>query len=164
VLRPACLAAVVAAGLVLAACGGPAKLDSDQEQTLTTARERLDGAIDTEEAIRTSPEEARRRARTVRRRLGGPALGELEDAAPALVYAGDVRDFLRYARSDPARALHAPAEREILVITSTLRGKAPDTKIGDQPAAAFLGDAARDTRSIWPDLSRRLEKARDALN
>jgi hypothetical protein len=158
------LAAGAAAALLIAACGGPSRLDSDQKKTLAGARERLDEAIDTEEAMRTSPDEAQRRVRAVRRRLGGSGLGEVEDAAPALVDGGDVRDFLRYGRRDPARALHPSAEHQVLVIASTLHDKAPDTKIGDQPAAAFLGDAARDTRSIWPDLSRRLQKARDDLN
>jgi hypothetical protein len=160
----ALLAAAAAAALLIGACGGPARLDADQKNTLAGARERLDEAIDTEEAMRSSPEEARRRVRAVRGRLGGPGLGEVEDAAPALVDGGDVRDFLRYGRRDPARALHSPAERQVLVIASTLNDKAPDTKIGDQPAAAFLGDAAKDTRPIWPDLSRRLQKARDDLN
>jgi outer membrane murein-binding lipoprotein Lpp len=158
------LAAVAAAALLIAGCGAPAKLDADQKKTLAGARERLDEAIDTEEAMRSSRAEARHRVRAVRRRLGGPGLGEVEDAAPALVDGGDVRDFLRYGRRDPARALHPPAARQVLAIASTLHDKAPDTKIGDQSAAAFLGDAAKDTRSIWPDLSRRLQKARDDLN
>jgi outer membrane murein-binding lipoprotein Lpp len=164
VRRRGLLAAAAAAGFLLAACGGPAKLDSDQKKTLTAARERLDEAIDTEEAIRTAPAEARRRVRAVHRRLGGPALSVLEDAAPALVDEAGVRDFVRYARRDPARALHGPAERQVLVMTSTLRGKSPDTKIGGQTAAAYLGEAARDTRPIWPDLAHSLVRTREALD
>jgi hypothetical protein len=163
-VRALALAAGAAAALFIGACGGPDKLNADQKKTLAGARERLDEAIDTEEAMRSSGDEARRRVRAVGRRLGGSALSQVEDAAPALVDGGDVRDFLHYGRRDPARALRPPAERQVLVIASTLSDKAPDTKIGAQSAAAFLGDAARDTRSIWPDLSRRLQKARDDLN
>jgi outer membrane murein-binding lipoprotein Lpp len=157
VRRGLLLAAAGAA--LLTGCGSPAKIDRHEADTLRAARERLDEAIDTEEAIRTDPAEARSRVRAVRRRIG-----ELENAAPPVIDEAAASDFIRYGRTNPARALHLPAEEQVEVMAVALGGKDHDAALpGGQKANAFLKDAARDVRRIWPDLARRLDQARDDL-
>ncbi len=115
--------------------------------------------------------------------FGLAALGRLRDVAPSLVEEldGSVRSlnrketmaFLAYAESDPARALFPAAEEEVANIERVTGAKdvGTDTKIPRVPPAAsgrqtvsqYLREAERDTRRLWPQLSRRLAKARDGL-
>ena len=117
--------------------------------------------------------------------FGLAALGRLREIAPSLVVEepnGSVRSldqaetkaFLAYAVSDPAKALYPAAKREVDNITKVL-GDADnvgaDTKLAAVPGAAkdqtvdqYLREAARDTRALWPALSKRLADARDDLS
>ena len=158
----------------MAACGEPAKLDREEARALAAARERLDEALDTEEVIRTSRAEARRLVRQARRsRNNAPRLAE---AVPSLVTRGrghgDVVDrkgldaFLRYAETDPSRALHRPAAVQVEAMTSTLDDKDEETEIPGRrglTAERFLSEAERDVKPIWPDLARKLREAGDDL-
>lgn len=106
------------------------------------------------------------------------ALHSIEEVVPSLVVGRSdrggaagldedaVRDFFRYARSDPSRALHGPAADEVGTIVSTIRGADPGSKISTLrglTANAYLREAERDTRPIWPDLARRVARARARL-
>jgi hypothetical protein len=74
--------------------------------------------------------------------------------------------FMRHALAAPMLALRLPATKEVERMVSTLDGMDADTRIKTlegQRAAAYLQEAARDTRRIWPDLSRLLGRARDDL-
>jgi hypothetical protein len=73
--------------------------------------------------------------------------------------------FLANATTDPPRALRRPAAREVERMASTLEGKERQTKIEllDQSASAYLAEATRDVKPIWPDLARRLQRVRDRL-
>ena len=57
-MRSAALVALLAVALALTACGDAEELSKEDAQTLTTSREDLDDALDTEETLRTSKEEA----------------------------------------------------------------------------------------------------------
>jgi hypothetical protein len=181
----------VAAALALSGCGAPEELSEEDGRSLLTARERLDDAIDTEEVLRTSRAEARRLTRRVRTLIsdgsfessrldefGIARLGLLRDAVPSLVVVnarGTARAldrpataaFLRHAESDAARAMLRPARDQVDVIVKTLEdGDAgEETRIppGDRTAAAYLREAERDVRPIWPPLAARLRGARDDL-
>ena len=173
---------------VLAGCGGePEKLSVKEGRTLATARERLDDAIDGEETLRTSRTEAGRLGRQVMRivsdgsfedkRLddfGLAKLGQLREVAPSLVIEdsqGSVRaldrpataDFLRYAERDAARALLRPARAQVSIIVHTLddAGAGKDTKIPvvGKTAQAYVREAERDVKRIWPSLGMRLAGA-----
>jgi hypothetical protein len=77
-----------------------------------------------------------------------------------------IRDFSRYARSDPSRALYGSAKEEVGTIVSAIKGADPDSEISTlhgQTAAAYLRQAERNIRPIWPKLARRLAAARAAL-
>jgi hypothetical protein len=176
---------------VLAACGGPDRLSKEEGRSLAAARERLDDALDTEEALRTSRAEARRIRRAVQRivsdgsfeqtpldEFGIARLGELREIAPSLVIAdsrGDVRaldrrstaPFLRFAERDPARALLRPASRQVSVMQHLLEEadaeKESEIPVVDATAEAYLREAARDVRAIWPALARDLDQAADEL-
>jgi hypothetical protein len=160
-----------AATAMLAGCGGTAGLDPDDARSLAVARAELDDAIDTEEALRTDPEEARRLVRLVRRRLGGPP-ARVEQVVPALVDADGrlnrpaVRAFLTYATSDAPMAMLPPAEAAVDTATDALEDADEATKIPtleNRTAEAYLNEARRDTRPIWPDLADRLADARNEL-
>jgi outer membrane murein-binding lipoprotein Lpp len=160
-----------AAAALLAGCGGTAKLDSDDARRLATARAELDDAIDTEETLRTDPEEARRLVGLVRRRLGGPP-NRVEEVVPSLVDSDGrldgraVRSFLRYAEDDAPMAMLPPAEEAVETSTGALEDADADTKIPtleNRTAEAYLEEAERDTRPIWPDLADRLSDARGDL-
>ena len=162
---PAALAAALLAG-----CGGPAELNGDQARTLKSARERLDDAIDTEEICRTDRAECRRLVREVRRYANRPSL--LAKVVPSVVtptgnvYPPAFRSFVQDAVAAPQLALRLPATKEVERMVSTLEDKDADTKIDTlegQRAADYLEEAARDTRPIWPNLSRLLRQARDEL-
>lgn len=160
--------AVLAAAL-LAGCGGPAELSNEEGQTLQSARERLDDAIDTEETLRTDEVEARRIAREVRRRESQTV--RLENVVPSLVTPNGQVDrealdaFLANAATDAPAALHRPAAREVGRMVATLEDKDAETKIvvTGQTADAFLAEAERNVKDIWPDLARRLQQAREDL-
>lgn len=186
--------AVAAAALTvgaMAGCGAPAKLSTDDGRRLAGARERLDDAIDTEEALRTSKVEARRLRERVRRLVSGgdfederldefgiAKLGQLREVVPSLVIVdaeGDVRAldrpatevFLRFADRDAARALLGPASKQVSVMVQTLdetdAGSDTDIPVVRMTAEAYLREAARDVSGIWPSQARRLTDARDAL-
>ena len=162
----ALLAALLAAALV-AGCGGTPELSDADSRALASARERLDDAIDTAETVRTSRAEARRLLRQVRRFESSRA--QVEQNAPSLVAGSDrrtTRDFVRYALSDPPRALRRPAAEEVGSIVRLLEAAGKDSKIAaldDISAERFLREVAGDIRPIWPDLARRLERARRDL-
>jgi hypothetical protein len=165
------LIAVAAAALLAGCDGGTAELDPDDARRLAAARAELDDAIDTEEVLRTDPEEARRLLRVVRRRLDGPP-ARVEEVVPSLVDPDGrldrraVRAFLDYAESDAAMAMLPPAEEAVDTATDALEDADPETKIPtleDRTAEAYLEEAERDVRPIWPDLGDRLGEARDDL-
>jgi hypothetical protein len=155
VIRRLALCAVLAAAL-LCGCGDPEELDRRDAEVLAVAREQLDEALDRAEALRTSRQEARRLVRLVRRR-GGSAIG---------LDPRDAGEFVRYGLSDPARALHRPAEEAVDQIDSAVEDAGPETKVQtlrNQTVEAYLNEAERDVQPVWPDLGERLEEARDDL-
>ena len=191
----AALAAIALALPVATGCGAPEELSREDARELADARERLDDAIDTEETLRTSKAEARRLRAGVReivargafesRRLdefGLAALGEVGLLVPSLVITAadgtparlneDATDaFLRFAESDPRRALVASAGRQVTDIGRILEraDAGPDTSVAppdanrDQTASDLVSSAERDTRPVWPELARRLSQIRDDL-
>ncbi len=140
---------------ILAGCGAPEKLSEPDGTALLDAREVLDSTIDTEETLRTSPEEARRTRRRVQKivsrgafetepldEFGLAALGELREIVPGLAETDaqgvvesldrpGTRAFLRYATSDAERALLKPANDEVFAIEEVIRDAepGPDTDI-----------------------------------
>lgn len=185
------LTAAAVALTVLAGCGGPDSLSAEEGRSLAGARERLDDALDTEEALRTSRAEARRIRRAVQEivtdgsfeqspldEFGIARLGELREIAPSLVITdarGDVRaldrrstvPFLRYAEIDAARALLRPASRQVSVMQHLLEeadaDKDSEIPVVGKTAEAYLREAARDVRAIWPALGRDLTVAAGEL-
>jgi hypothetical protein len=166
----AALAAAALAAAPLAGCGGAAELTSDQAGTLKSARERLDDAIDTEETCRTDRGECRHLVAEARRYANDPK--QLAQVVPSLVtpsgnvYPPAYNAFQRGALVNPRLALRLPAAKEAQRMVDTLSGKSADTIIkplDNQHADAYLAEAARDTRKIWPDISRVLRQARDEL-
>ena len=163
--------AALAAAATLIACGAPEELSREEGSALALARERIEDAIDTEETLRTSPEEARRLHSKVRRivssgsletepldEFGLAALGELRLAVPSLVLVDDqgtaqtldrpaLRSFLANARQDAEAALRPPAEAAVGRVADTLdeAGAGPDTEIPvvRQDASRYLDDLER---------------------
>ena len=189
-MRSAALAALLALALGLTACGDADELAKKDAQTLTTSREDLDDALDTEETLRTSKEEAASLRIKVQRIIGRgafenggkpdefglAALGELRDLVPSLVLErGDsvvaldsaaTKEFVAQAVSDPAAALYLPAKSEVDSITEVTEGDdvGPDTKVrGNQTVSAYLTGAERDVRPVWPRQAARLKAAREGL-
>jgi hypothetical protein len=184
------VAAIAVAGL--AGCGGaPDKLSDQDGRAVATAREKLDDAIDVEETLRTSPVEARRLRRRVSQivsdgsfedstldEFGIARLGQLRLVVPSLVIT-DRQDqvraldraataaFLRYATTDPARALLRPASRQVNVMLHVLEegdaGKDTEIPVLKEPAGSFLDDVERDVKPVWPALGKRVAAARDDL-
>jgi hypothetical protein len=151
-------------------CGGPAELTPDQADTLKSARERLDDAIDTEETCRTDRDECRHLVAEARRSATDPK--QLAEVVPSLVtpsgnlYPPAFNAFQQDALVNPKLALRLPAAKEAQRMINTLSGKDADTVIKtvhNQHADAYLNEASRDTRKIWPDISRVLRQARDEL-
>lgn len=148
-------AAALVACAILAGCGAPDQLSERDGTVLLDAREVIDDTIDTEETLRTSPEEARRIRRKVQKivsrgafetappdEFGLAALGELREIAPGLVETNSngvvesldrpaTRAFLRYATTDADRALLKPANDELFAIEEVVRDAEPglDTEI-----------------------------------
>jgi hypothetical protein len=149
------LALALAGLLLLAGCGGGSnddKLDRSDQAALAAARDRLDDALDTAETLRTDPKETSRLLRLVRR-------DPLTDSVPNLIDSLALADFLRYARSDPAKATHRSAADAVDDIVRILDGKDTGQRIAalnKQKVSAFLKEAERDTKPVWPDLARRL--------
>jgi hypothetical protein len=192
----ASLAALVLCAVAAAGCGGGKAdhLSQKDAQALTVARAELDDALDTEETLRTSHEEAvrlRAQARRIIRRgrledgkrpdeFGLAALGRLNRVVPSLVLGhadGSIRaldtkttaSFMRYAVSDPQKALYPAAQQEVASIEHVTGADdvGSDTtiggRLGKQKAGAYLTEAERDVRRPWPGLAARLAKARDGL-
>jgi hypothetical protein len=187
----------LAATALLAGCGGdepPDTLNREDSRALLAARERLDEAIDTEEAIRTSKTEARRLVKVVRRiaegggleRGGGgddfsqAALEQVQEAAPSLVRVDSkgrptaldteaTETFLAYAETDAARALLRPARRAVgsLARVAEDSDAGPETKVqgaGGKTVGGLLEESEADVKPIWPALARRLDDARGNLD
>lgn len=167
---PAALAAAAVAAVALAGCGGPAKLTPDQAKALQSARERLDDAIDTEETCRTDRSECRHLVSEARRYATDPK--QLAKVVPSLVtptgnvYPPAFHAFEAAALVQPKLALRLPAAKEAQRMVNTLQGADAETEIkpleGKQ-AGPYLDEAARNTRRIWPDISRVLKQARGEL-
>ena len=189
--------ALLAVLVVLAGGAAPDELSRPDALELADARERLDDALDTEETLRTSPRETRRIRAEIRRivsrgsfesehldEFGLAALGELQQVVPSLVETDSdgvskkldreaLRAFLRYAETDPKRALLGPARGEVDAIERTLKdsGADADTRVPtrngestkDQTVDEYLRAAERDLRPIWPSLADRLRSTRDDL-
>jgi len=180
----------VALALGLTACGDADELSKKDAQTLTTSREDLDDALDTEETLRTSKEEAASLRLKVQKIIGRgafenggkpdefglAALGELRDLVPSLVLErGDAvvaldtaatKEFMAQAVNDPAAALYLPAKSEVDSIVKVTAGDdvGPDTKVrGKQTVSAYLTAAERDVRAVWPRLADRLKSTREGL-
>ena len=161
------LAAVTVALVGAAGCGAPDELDADDDRALAAAREDLDDALDTEETIRTSPAMGRRLARQVQRAQGAPAA--LERLVPSLVDGTEVdgpalEAFVRYAGSDPERALLIPATQAVDGMVDVIddSGADGDTKVPhyrDRPLDRFVAEVQRDIADVWPALSNELEDA-----
>jgi hypothetical protein len=167
-LRPLAVAALAAAAL--SGCGGPAELTPDQAQILKSARERLDDAIDTEETCRTNRDECRHLVVEARRNARNPR--QLAKVVPSLVtpsgnvYPPAFNAFEADALASPKLALRLPAAKEAQRMVNTLSGKDPGTVIKpleNRRADAYLTEASRDTRRIWPDIARVLRQASRAL-
>ena len=192
------VAALAIAG-VFSGCGGDAEqLSKGATVEFQNSRSDLDDALDTTETLRTSHAEAARLRARVRRIIGEgsfenggkpdefgyAALGQLRDVAPSLMVEQDgslrsldapvARSFLRYAVSDPKRALHPAAEEEVDNLEQVLDHAdhvGPDTRLRDgvrgiatrQTVSAYLAEAQRDVEADWPDLGRRLGEMRDDL-
>jgi hypothetical protein len=188
-------AALVLCAVAVAGCGGKAgHLSRDDAQKLTVARAQLDDALDTEETLRTSLDEAARlraRARKIIHdgklddgkrpdEFGLAALGRLNQVVPSLVLGrpdGSIRAldkeetaaFMRYATTDPSKALYPAARHEVGSIEDVAGADdvGADTTIGGrlgrQKVGAYLKEAERDIRRPWPGLADRLAKARGDL-
>lgn len=164
------LAAAALGAAALAGCGGPAKLTPDQAKTLQSARERLDDAIDTEETCRTDRSECRHLVSEARRYPTDPK--ELAKVVPSLVtptgnvYPPAFHAFEADALAAPKLALRLPAAKEGQRMVDTLQNADAKTEIKTlegKRAGPYLDEAARDTRRIWPDISRVLRLARSEL-
>jgi len=194
VRRASGVAAIATAAIVvavLAGCGEPWKLPVDDGRALAGARELLDDAIDTEEVLRTSAVEARRLRARVQQlvsdgsfegaaldEFGIARLGQLREVVPSLVIL-DAEDaaraldrpatdaFLRFAERDAARALLAPASRQVRSIVKVLdegdAGAGTKIPVVGQTADAYLREAEREVRRIWPRLAERLAEGRKEL-
>jgi hypothetical protein len=188
-VRPGLVA--LAAAVAFAGCGAPEELSESDGRTLAAARERLDDAIDTEETLRTSTAEARRLRRRVQalvsdgsfesRRLdefGIAKLGLLRDLVPSLVIVderGSVKAldrpataaFLRFAERDAGRAMLDPARDQVELIVKTIEdgdsGDETTIPVVRKPVQAYLREAERDVKPIWPSLAERLGQTREEL-
>ncbi len=105
-----------------------------------------------------------------RRNVRKPA--QLAKVVPSLVtpsgnvYPPAYNAFELNAVASPKLALRLPAAKEAQRMVNTLSGKDPGTVVKpleNQKAAAYLTEASRDTKRIWPDISRVLRQSRDAL-
>lgn len=162
----------------VAGCGAPERLSERDGAELLQAREGLDDAIDVEETLRTSREEARRIRREVQAivsrgafesepldEFGLAALGELRAIVPSVVEADSddvpesldreaLKAFLRLATRDADRALLIPATDEVdrieRVVDSAEPG--PDTEIPPRPRETRTLTVGRYLRAVERDL------------
>jgi hypothetical protein len=120
--------------------------------------------------VRTDKAVARRLVRQATRYSGEPE--RLKLVVPSLVtttgnvYPPAYLAFVRHAPTSASKALHPPAAREVERMVSTLDGADAKTTIStldNQTADAYLAEAARDTRPLWPSLARVLQQSRDEL-
>jgi len=188
-VRSALAVLLLVAAVALAACGDAEELSKEDTTTLNASRSDLDDALDTEEVLRTSKDEATALRTKVRRiiargslenggkpdEFGLAALGELRELVPSLVIErGDevvaldqaaTKAFLANALTDPAAALLPAARSEVAAITEVAGGDdvGPDTKAGGQTVTVYMRQAERDIRPVWPRLADRLKKAREEL-
>jgi len=202
-LAAALAAAALAPALLLTACAGgpdpgpPDDLSQKDSNTLTGERRSLDAAIETQGKLSASAQAAGRLRGKVQAivsegvfetdmldEFGLAALGRLGLVAPNLVTADSdgvpvaldieaTRAFLRFAESDPARALLLPTEKTVRAIERTVeRSEAgPDTRILpkdktaslDVRVADYLRKAEDDIQPIWPELAGRLRVLRKGL-
>jgi len=177
--------------------GPPDSLSEDDAFVLNDARRGLDGALKTERRLSSSRDDARRVRERVQAivsegafetekldEFGLAALGRLGLVAPSLVVA-DVdgvpesldrpatRDFLRYAATDPARALLRPVRTQVEGIERAVKrsGAGPRTLIASDDRTAssarrvgeYLREAEADIRASWPELAGRLGALREGL-
>lgn len=195
--RRLALAPAMIAALLVIACGAPDELSREEAQRIGAAAERLDDAIDTHETIRTSRAEAQRlrsRVRAIVSRgsfeserldeFGRAALAALgmvvpslvisdRDGVPARLDRSALRAFLRFATSDPDRALGGPARRSVDAIETVIDDSEADgetrvppadpTASGDETVDEFLRRVQRDLRPIFPALADRLRQTREEL-
>jgi hypothetical protein len=168
-MRRRFLAAALAAAVLLGGCGAPDQLEDADDRRLAAARERLDDALDAEEAIRTSPQLARDLRRRVQRAAARSDARALGRAAPSLITergidTRSVSAFVRLAERDAPGALLIPARREVDEIVDVIddSGADADTEV---PSARgrklddYLAEVERDIGEVWPPLSNELEKA-----
>jgi hypothetical protein len=112
--------------------------------------------------------------------FGLAALGRLNDVVPSLVLGhpdGSIRAldtkataaFMRYATTDSSRALYPAAQHEVSTMEKVTGADdvGPDTviggRLGRQKVGPYLQEAERDVQRPWPDLAKRLAKARGDL-
>ena len=183
-IAAAALLAPLAAG-----CGDAEELSKRDTATLTASRADLDDALDTEETLRTSREEAASLRIKVQRIIGRgvfenggkpdefglAALGELRELVPSLVLERDesvvaldsaaTKEFMAQALNDPAAALYLPAKSEVDTILKVVGGDdvGPETKAGTQTVSEYLREAESDVRPVWPRLAERLKTGREEL-
>jgi hypothetical protein len=112
--------------------------------------------------------------------FGLAALGRLNELVPSLVLGhpdGSIRTldrrataaFMRYATTDSSRALYPAAQHEVAAMEKVAGADdvGPDTTIGGrlgrQKVGPYLQEAERDVQRPWPELAKRLAKARGDL-
>ncbi len=93
------------------------------------------------------------------------------DGSPARLDRDATQAFLRYAESNPRRALFGAAARQVArierVVDSSDAGadtRVPDTDsrtAGAQTVEEYLSAAEADVEPIWPSLARRLREVRE---
>lgn len=193
-LHVAAAAAVIA--IAAGGCGAPDEMSRKEALALADAREHLDDAVDTEETLRTSKADARRLRAEVQKIVSGgyfegkhgldefglAALGELQQVVPSLVEVDEdgvptdldrrgTRAFLRFAETDPRRALVGPVTGEVKAIEKEIEASDADgdtvvpstAAADDQNVAEYLREAERDLAPIWPALAKRLRETREEL-
>ncbi len=101
--------------------------------------------------------------------FGLAALGELQQVVPSVVETDAdgvpvdldrpaLRTFVRYAATDPRRALRGPVAEEVHRIEGVISNSDADgeTRVGDETVDEYVRGVQRDLRPVWPGLGRRL--------
>ena len=80
------------------------------------------------------------------------------DGVPVTLDRPALRVFLRYAASDPRRALRGPVAEEVDRIERVIKDAEADeeTRVGDETVEQYVSAVERDLRPVWPDLFERL--------
>lgn len=182
---------VALAATAITACGAPDELSRADGQQLALARERIVGAIETEQRLRSSREAAERLHARVRKivasgaleaeqldEFGLAALGELRLVVPSLVLVDRLqvprrldrdalRIFLAEATTDPAAAVERPASVEVRrvadLLTAADAGADTEIPVAQQAAGAYVDDLEARLRPIWPELADALAGVRADL-